>query len=305
LILRLALVSVLLTGSTSVAYAQEPAGPTNLPLPPKVVRIPNRPQPDQAPMPPEEIIRRAGQTEAASSVALGGFLYKRTIRLEEFGPDGKASGSAESVVQMTQEADGSRRFRPVDRTESTLRSVELEPDTLEFLGKIPVFPFAAPQLPNYDITYQTAEPVDELMTYVFKVTPKQLSRTAAYFSGVIWIDNRDFAVVKTYGKWVTETGDLTPPNLPFTFFESYRQYVGDKYWMPAYSRSDGFVGSGDAQVPVRLVIRWEEYKPIAGTNAPAAAAPAGPSNAPTPAATPAAQAPADPNRPTLGPRTDR
>jgi hypothetical protein len=135
------------------------------------------------------------------------------------------------------------------------------------------------------------------------VTPKQVSRAAAYFSGVIWVDDRDFAVVKTYGKWITETGDVTLGELPFTFFETYHQYVAGKYWMPAYARSDGFLGSGDARVPVRLTIRWEEYKRVPGTDAaPPSASPA--------ASTPAEPAPAalpsdDPNRPTLAPRQGR
>jgi hypothetical protein len=301
--LELAAATILVAGMTAAPLAaQEPAGPTNLPAPPEVVRIPNRPAPDKAPLPPEEIIRRFGQAEEAVSLALGNFTYRRTIRLEEFGEDGKPSGRAESVMQMTVEADGSRRFRPGPRTESTLRYAELEPDALEVLGRMPIFPFATPQLPKYNITYQTAEPVDALTTYVFKVEPRQLSRTAAYFSGVIWVDDHDFAVVKTYGKWVTELGELTLPNLPFTFYESYRQYVANKYWMPAYTSSDGFLGSGDARVPVRLTIRWEDYKPIAPGTSPAAAVPASPPAQAPPAPAPIAPAPVDPNRPTLAPR---
>jgi hypothetical protein len=309
----LRLAAVLTVGLAAMpAAAQSPAGPTNLPAPPDVVRLPNRPAPEKAPLPPEEIIKRFGQYEDALSLAFGNFTYRRTIRLEEFGGDGKASGRSEAVTQMTVEADGSRRARAVARTESTLHLTELEPDVLEVIGRMPVFPFATPQLSKYDITYQAAEPVDDLTTYVFKVTPRQVSRTAAYFSGVIWVDDRDFAVVKTYGKWVTETGDVTMGELPFTFFETYRQYVANKYWMPAYSRADGFLGKGDARVPVRLTVRWEEYKPIPAGSVPTAvpgapAAPQSPASSPSSSApaAPVAQPPADSDRPTLAPRQGR
>ncbi len=266
---------------------------------------PNRPAPEKAPLPPEQIIARFGQYEDALSLAFGEFIYRRTVRLEEFGPDGKPSGRSEAVTLMTVAADGSRRPRPGLRIESTLRFTELEPDVLEIISRIPVFPFATPQLSKYDFTYQASEHVDDLNTYVFRVTPRQVSRTAAYFSGVIWVDDRDFAVVKTYGKWITETGDVTLGELPFTFFETYRQYVAGKYWMPAYTRSDGFLGSGDARVPVRLTIRWEEYKRVPGTGAAQPSASASPA-----ASTPAEPAPTappsdDPNRPTLAPRQGR
>lgn len=262
--------------------AQAPTGPLTLPKPPDVVRLPNRPAPEKAPMPPEEIIRRFSQQEDVLSLALGDFTYRKTIRLEEMGPDGRPAGRAEVITQMTVEADGSRRPRSVGRPESTLRFAGLEPDVLEVVGRIPMFPLATAQLPKYDITYQASEPVDDLTTYVFKVTPRQLDRTSAYFSGVIWIDDRDFAIVRSYGKWVTESGDVTLPELPFTLYETYRQYVANKYWMPAYTRSDGFIGGGDTQVAIRLTIRWENYRPVAAGNAPAAPVPPAPAASPTP-----------------------
>ena len=294
-----AIAGVAVWGAPPLA-AQAPTGPITLPAPPEVRRLPSQPAPEKPPMAPEEIIRRFAQQEDVVSLAFGEFTYRKTVRLEEFGEDGRPSGRAEVITQMTVEADGSRRPRPVGRQESTLRLVGLEPDVLEVIGHMPVFPFATSQLPHYDFTYQAAEPVDDLMTYVFQVTPRQLSRQTAYFSGVIWVDNRDFAIVKTYGKWVTETGEVTLSELPFTFYETYRQYVANKYWMPAYTRSDGFLGGGDARVPVRLTIRWEDYRPLAAGNAPAAPAPLGPA--------PPAPAPRDPasgDRPTLAPRSNR
>jgi hypothetical protein len=203
------------------------------------------------------------------SRALGDFTYRKTVRLEEMGADGRPTGRAEVVTQMTVEADGSRRPRPAGRPESTLRYVGLEPDVLEIVSRMPIFPFATSQLPKYDLTYQASEPVDDLTTYVFKVTPKQVDRSTAYFSGVIWVDDRDFAIVRSYGKWVTESGDVTLGELPFTLYETYRQYVANKYWMPAYTRSDAFIGGSDFRVAVRLTIRWENYRPIAAGTTPA------------------------------------
>jgi hypothetical protein len=137
---------------------------------------------------------------------------------------------------------------------------------------MPIFPFATSQLAKYDFTYQTTEAVDDLTTYVLKVAPKRLDRSTAYFSGVIWVDDRDFAVVRSYGKWVTETSDVTLPDLPFVLYETYRTYVGNRYWMPAYLRSDGFIGATEPRIPVRLTIRWENYAPIQRPTAPAAPA---------------------------------
>jgi hypothetical protein len=284
----LAAVALALSGWQTPLAAQAPTGPLTPPKSPEVIRLPTQPAPEKPPMAPEEIIRRFAQQEDAVSLAFGEFTYRKTIRLEEFGPDGKPSGRGEVITQMMVELDGSRRPRPVGRQEPTLRFAALEPDVLEVLGHMPVFPFATSQLQRYNITYQASERVDDLMTYVFQVAPRQLSRQTAYFSGVIWVDDRDFAIVKMYGKWVTETGEVKLTDLPFTFYETYRQYVSGKYWMPAYTRSDGFLGGGDARVPVRLTIRWENYRPVSAGNPPL----------------PPAQ-PSPDDRPTLAPRSGR
>jgi hypothetical protein len=104
------------------------------------------------------------------------------------------------------------------------------------------------------------------------------------------VDTKYLEVVKTYGKWVNELGDMKFAQMPFTTFETYRENVGGKYWFPSYERSDETVHFKEGDFPVRLVIKWTDFKPLAatvtdttpaatGTAAPAGASPAG---APTP-----------------------
>ena len=267
----LSIVALASFGGAPLLAQQGPLAPPKLP---EVVRIPTNPAPEKAPVPPEEIIRRFSAQEDAYARALGSYTYHRTVRLEEMGADGRPSGQAEVVTEIVVGDDGSRRQRPVSRSDSTLHVLALEPDALEALGRMATFPFGESQVSDYNFVYQAAEPIDDLMTYVFRVTPKRLDRTHAYFSGLIWVDDHDLAVVKSFGKWVTELGDFTLPDLPFNMFETYRQPVSNKYWMPAYTRSDGSADQSGHSVPVRLVVLWDHYTPLSnGKSAPAAAEP--------------------------------
>jgi hypothetical protein len=63
-------------------------------------------------------------------------------------------------------------------------------------------------------------------------------------------------------------------NMPFTMYETYRENVDGKYWFPNYERSDDTLHLKDVSVPVRLVIKWTDFKVL-----PAAAAPAPPAAA--------------------------
>ena len=239
--------------------AQEPAGPQTPPKAPDIVRLPTHPAAptEQPPIAPEEIIRRFSAQEDQLARLFTAYAYRKTVRLEEIGPDGKVSGQAEIAASSLPVSEDVRR--KAGEPQSTLRFLNLERDDIEALSKIPAFPLVSSNLPKYEISYEGKQLVDELSTYVFQVKPRQLERTHAYFDGLVWVDDHDLAIVKTYGKWVTETGDAQTSKLPFTIFETYRQPIANKYWLPAYSRSDGSYDNRGITVPVRLIIRWDQY----------------------------------------------
>ena len=265
IILALAFLMVAATGAGFFAAplaAQEPAGPQTPPQAPKIVRIPTRPETpaEQPPIAPDEIIRRFSAQEDQLARLFATYGYRKTVRLEEVGPDGKVSGQAEISSSSLPVSDEARR-KAAGEPQSTLKYLSLERDDIEALSKVPAFPLVGSNLPKYEITYEGKQLIDELNAYVFQVKPRQLERARAYFDGLVWVDDHDLAIVKTYGKWVTETGDARASQLPFTIFETYRQPVANKYWLPAYSRSDGSFDNKGSSIPVRLIIRWDQYAP--------------------------------------------
>ena len=133
------------------------------------------------------------------------------------------------------------------------------------LERIPQFPLNSSQLAKYDLKYIGQEKVDEIDAYIFKVTPKIVDRAHAYLDGIVWVDTQYLEVVKTYGKWVNELGDVKFAQMPFTTFETYRENVDGKYWFPSYERADETLHLKDGDYPVRLVIKWTDFKPLAAS----------------------------------------
>jgi hypothetical protein len=251
------------TGTSSVraqgAGPMTPAPSTKLPPP----LPPTKPEPPS--IPPEEIIRRFAAKEDEMFRAIQGYSFQKSVRLEEMGPDNKATGQFEIVTQLTITPDGKVYEKPVRRTVSTLHSLDLQRGDSEILAMTPMFPLTTSQLSKYEIGFLGKQPLDELSAYAFSVKPRALDRAHAYFSGVVWVDEQDLVIVKTIGKWVTETGDVTTSNLPFSIFETYRQQVGKNLWFPAYSRSDGSMQGSDTRVPIRIIVRWSDFTPVGST----------------------------------------
>jgi len=273
--------------ATPRAWAQEsPQAPLAPPPEHEVRRLSTKPEPPAPPsLPPEEIIRKFSQKEDQFLAVRPTYGYRKTLRIDEFGEDGKLLGQFLLVTEVTRAANGQVVSKIVEKPQSTLHTFTLETEDVKELERMPAFPLTSAQLPKYDLQYLGEERVDEVDTYIFQVKPKTLERAKAYFDGIVWVDKQYLEVVKTYGKWVNELGDVhTPPMLPFTMYETYRENVDGKYWFPSYMRSDETVHLKDANIPLRLVIKWTDFKPL-----PAAASPGS-----SPAAQPTGTAPTAP-----------
>jgi len=277
---RTALFLVVFLALSLVTLAQDaPQGPLAPPPEHRVTRSigtePETPAPPS--LPPEEIIKRFSQKEDEFLAARSRHTSRKSIRIQEFGPDGKLSGEFLRVTETAPGSDGRPAVKVIEKPQSTLQHAFLAPEDIEALDRVPAYPLTTSQLPKYNLKYIGKEQVDEIDCYIFQVKPKILERTRGLFDGVIWVDAKYIEVVKTYGKWVMEQGDapiLT--QYPFALFETYRENVGGKYWFPNYSRSDDTLHLKDQDVSIRLVIKWSDFKPLPSTPPNAAPAPVKP-----------------------------
>lgn len=273
--------------SAAAVRAQDEKGP--IPPPPKfeVHRISNDPTPPAPPLPEAEIIKRFAANEQVMKKEYNESIFDETVRVEEMTePGGKFVATGEVYTKP----DGQRFLRVQKPPESDLKLTSFSLEDVRTIASLPMFVLTSDEIANYDFKYSGMDKLDELNTYVFQVKPKQLSRKRRFFEGVVWVDDRDFVIVKSYGKFVSEiAGNGT--KLPFSMFESYRENFKNKFWLPTYTRSDDSIpGPNGAQLPLRLVIRASNFK-LYDTSAPAAPAAAPGAASPSTGSSPPASAP--------------
>ena len=258
----------------SGAARAQSSGPVTPPPKYEVKRVPAQPSDVKAPpVPAEEIIRRFAANEDVMKKAFDQYSFNQTIRIKEMSdPAGEFSVSGE----MFMKSDGQRYDRIVKQPVSTLKQTSFTLEDVKTVANLPLFALTTDQLPNYTVKYEGTEKLDELNTYIFRVQPKQLMRNRPLFDGVIWVDQQEFAIVKSSGKFVREV--VTQGNgLPFSMFDTYRENISGKYWFPTYTVSDDFVSEPNGQnLPLHLVVRSTDFQPnpVAVTASPAPAAPA-------------------------------
>jgi hypothetical protein len=248
----------------SGAAAQEsPAGPQAPPPEHKIDRVVGTPQPEAPPdLPPAQIISAFTKKEDLYQAERPLYSYRRTIRIQEFGPDGKPAGEYNATYQGVRSSSGQLYEKALAAPESSLQYVQFEPDDAHAIGNVPAFPLTTDQLAKYNVKFLSSEKVDEIDCYIFEIHPKTLDRKHPLFDGIIWVDQKYLEVVKTYGKWITDLGPMRSGSLPFNMFETYRENVDGKYWFPNYSRSEDVYKLQGHEVPVRVTIKWSEFKPF-------------------------------------------
>jgi len=256
------LIALILACSPALASAQDQApGPLAPPPEHAVHRVMGVAQPEAPPsLPPVQIIKGFSQKEDEYLAARPQYSYRKSIRIQEFAPDGSSSGEYLATYEAARTSDGRIYERAIEAPKSSLQYLQFEPDDVQQLFRTPVYAVTPGQVLKYNLQFLGTEKVDEVDCYIFQANPKTLERQHPYFDGIIWVDQKYLEVVKTYGKWVTDLGEVHPASLPFSMFETYRENVDGKYWFPSYSRSEDIAKAQDRNVPIRITIKWSNFK---------------------------------------------
>jgi hypothetical protein len=219
-------------------------------------------------LPPEEIISRFTKKESELREIWKEYAYTQESKLQVLGPADTISGEYYQVSEFVFNDAGARIERIIKAPPSTLDRAGLTmtaEDKNAFINLQP-FALAAEDLSNYFVSYVGKEKVDELNTLVFDVIPKVMSNKkelerlrkqqieGKFFQGKIWVDDQDLQIVKTSGKTVPEFKQRFPK------FETYRENIDERFWLPTYTYGDDTLEFEDSRVRVRMVIRYKNYR---------------------------------------------
>jgi hypothetical protein len=252
--------------------AQQP-GPMTPPPGAVVKEIPLHPTSEPPPIPVEEIIHQFAANESRFRQAFREYTYTETVLVQELDENGRPMGEFRFIGKAYLRPGGERYEQVVGHPSNTLRRLSFSLEDVEVIASVPQFPLTSDQIADYNLVYKGTEKIDFVHTYIFGVEPKQMKPGRAYFSGVVWVDRHDLAIVRSYGKFVTAEPPRGP-RLPFSMFETYRENIDGKYWFPTYTSSDDVIGSGSKEIPVRLIVRLKDLKAAsAGAPPPSAGSP--------------------------------
>jgi len=207
---------------------------------------------------PDEIIQKFAAKEAEFAHARENYTYRQTVKVQTLTDSGAVDGKYEIVEDIIFSPDGKRTEKVVRAPMSTLERISISPEDMQDLRDVQPFVLTTSEIPSYDIHYLGPQKADEIPCYVFAVKPKKMEKGHRYFEGQIWVDDRDFQIVKTYGKAV---GILKRnEDQQFPKFETLREQVDGKYWFPVYTDAEDTLHFRQGPINMRMIVKYEDYK---------------------------------------------
>lgn len=144
--------------------------------------------------------------------------------------------------------------------QNTLERIQMTPEDEADFRKLMPFVLTTDEIPEYIIKYVGQQKEDELNTYVFDISPRQIEKGKRYFEGRVWVDDHDLQIVKTFGKAVPDIKKGKNNENLFPKFTTWREQVDGVYWFPSYTKADDDLHFSIGDVHTRQIVKYSRYK---------------------------------------------
>lgn len=213
----------------------------------------------------DRLVNAFAANEANFRQALNVYAFNRNAAIYSIGMGGQISGVYQRDSFLTFKENGERIEKILFAPVSTLKEINVSAEDIDNLGGVDPFAIEPKFVSNYNFVFLGKEKIDELDLYVFDVTPKILPNPKKtiqkFFSGRIWVDDRDLMIVKSKGKAVPEGKNMQGQEQRFPIMETWRVNVDGKYWFPALTTADDeLVFDNGLVVKMRVRVTYKNYR---------------------------------------------
>ena len=217
---------------------------------------------------PDEIIKRFAGKETEFAKAREQYTYRQDVKVQTVDGD-TVDGEYREVFDVLFDDKGKRMENVVFAPQSNLSRIVMSQEDLDDIRHKLPFVLTDAEIPEYNILYVGQQSEDELHCYVFDIAPKKIEGKKRYFQGRVWVDDKDFQIVKTYGKTVPDLCNGHPCNEVkkrgdqenlFPKFTTWRQQIDGQYWFPVYTKADDELHFKMEDVHIREIVKYENYK---------------------------------------------
>jgi hypothetical protein len=208
---------------------------------------------------PENLAKLVAHRESETEAERNEYMYRQTVTIEELDDHGAARGQYRETRDVIFSPKHERTEEMVGKPQYGLKSLILTEEDFHDIRDIQPLVLTEDRLWNYETRLRGDETVDDVDCWVLQVKPRQILSGQRYFEGTLWVDKKEYNIVRMQGQAVPQIRTTKSENL-FPRFTTIRKPVDGKHWFPIYTYADDTLYFRNGPQRERLRIAYTNYR---------------------------------------------
>jgi hypothetical protein len=213
----------------------------------------------QDPDAPANLARLVAHRESETETERNEYMYRQTVTIEELDGSGAARGIYREMRDIIFSPKHERTEELVGKPENGLKQLVMTDEDFRDVREIQPLVLTEDRLWNYETRFRGEETMDDMDCWVLQVRPRQILDGQRFFDGLLWVDKKDYNIVRMQGQAVPEIRTTKTENL-FPRFTTIRKPIDGRHWFPMYTYADDTLQFRTGPQRERLRISYSNYK---------------------------------------------
>jgi hypothetical protein len=209
--------------------------------------------------PPPNLAKLVAHRETETEKERNEYTYRQGFTLEELDDHGGAHGAYQETRDVIFLPTRERTEQLIGHANNTLKNLILTDEDFDDIRNIQPLVLTEERLWSYETKFRGEEMMDEVDCWVLQVRPRQILSGQRFFDGMLWVDKKEYNIVRMEGQAVPQIRTMKSENL-FPRFTTIRKPVDGKHWFPVYTYADDTLRFRTGPQRERLRISYSNYK---------------------------------------------
>jgi hypothetical protein len=209
--------------------------------------------------PPADLVRKVAARETKTAEAESNYTYRQTVTIEEMDNHGLKSGEYSEVRNVVFSPKQERTEEFVGKPRKMLVHLQLTDEDFRDIREVQPFQLTTDHLFIYETKFRGEELIDGIDCWVLQVRPRQILQAQRLFDGVLWIDKRDYSIIRSNGQAVPQIVTMKSENL-FPHFTTIREQVDGGFWFPVKTFADDTLPFRSGPLRIRMSMNYSNYQ---------------------------------------------
>jgi hypothetical protein len=215
--------------------------------------------------PPANLAKLVAHRETETNRERNEYTYRQTFTLQELDGKGGARGEYKEIRDIIFSPAHERTEELIGRPTNGLQLLVMTDEDFRDIREIQPLTLNEEQLWNYDTKSRGDEVMDDVDCWVLQIKPRQILEGQRFFEGLIWVDKKEYNIVRLQGRAVPQLITRGQENL-FPRFTTIRKPFDGKHWFASFTYGDDTLQFRNGPVREKLTIAYSNYKRFSATS---------------------------------------